>query len=600
MKGFIDMINSNGYNDREAKRQELFALYGKYRGLRALLLTRVSTGSQSHEAQERVIREFLIDLLNLQLDEERHVIHDTYTGLEYRYRGALDEILRMAERREFDVLCLDVLDRGLGRKGVSREIFRGQLRELGIHVLTTEPNDHSDDDSLEGQLMRLLRGYKAEEEVNDFVRRVQNAKRNKALGNPAKGIPPKVIGNGARDYGYKYVRDAKGKIEAVDLNYDVIWVDSKGVEWTEVRVLIFMFRCAKRRIPLRQIAKRLNDVGIPAPSISIGKKYKSRGVQAEKPLWQTGAISRMLRNTTYSGRKIVNGEHAVKIPGKKSPIRVKTPPEEQIIVPVPAIVSAEVQEEILKSLQSNRGYSMRNNQQKVPALLRCGLAICGNCGRKAESRRMSWKTKRGKNERIYYRCPCENTFHKCPGCHINALKVDNAAWEEALKIIHNPSKVDKALAARRSKDPTAGRRKQVSQELAKNKAEQKNIRADLVRMSGEGKLDLETEEAYLSKLKDLKRIEQQYISELMDDEKVHRDWEVKQKKLERLHKKCAIMREKLKNPAYEPDYKEKRDIIEFLGITAIIWEEGHIDSRTGKPQRFKIQTWFDEIELHLS
>lgn len=186
--------NDLPYSDshyRGARRQELLTLYGKYRGLRALLLTRVSTGSQSHDAQERVIREMLIELLDLQLDEERCVIHSTYTGLEYRYHEALDEILRMAERQEFDVLCLDVLDRGLGRKGVSREIFRGQLRELGIHILTTEPSDHSDDDSLEGQLMRLLKGYKAEEEVNDFVRRSKNAIRHKALGDPEKNIPRK-------------------------------------------------------------------------------------------------------------------------------------------------------------------------------------------------------------------------------------------------------------------------------------------------------------------------------------------------------------------------------------------------------------------------
>src|SRR2546421_1306570 len=131
-----------------------------YRGLRALLLTRVSTAEQekkySHAAQERQVREKLIKPLGLKLDEKRHVIHDTYTGLEYRYREALDTILTMAERGEFDVLCMDVLDRGLGRKALSREIFRMQLRELGIRILTTEPSDHADDDSLEGLIMRFM------------------------------------------------------------------------------------------------------------------------------------------------------------------------------------------------------------------------------------------------------------------------------------------------------------------------------------------------------------------------------------------------------------------------------------------------------------
>src|SRR5260370_14505814 len=109
-------------NYREARRQELLTLYGKYRGLRALLLTRVSTGSQSHDAQERVIREMLIELLDLQLDEERCVIRSTYTGLEYSYHEALDEILRMPERQRFDVLWLDELDRRLDRKRLSHEI----------------------------------------------------------------------------------------------------------------------------------------------------------------------------------------------------------------------------------------------------------------------------------------------------------------------------------------------------------------------------------------------------------------------------------------------------------------------------------------------
>ena len=432
--------------------RELLRLYGKYRGLRAFLLTRVSTESQSHDAQERVIRENLIALLDLQLDEEQHVKHDTYTGLEYRYREALDDILRMAERREFDVLCLDVLDRGLGRKGVSREVFRGQLRELGIHILTTEPNDHSDDDSLGGQLMRLRRGYKAEEEVNDFVRRVKNAKRDEALGNPTKGIPPKVIGNGGRCYGYKYVRDAKGRIETLELNYDVVWKDSKGVEWTEVRVVVFIFRCAKRRIPLRQICQRLNDIGIPAPYISMGRKYTSKGVQAEKLLWQSTTINKWLRNTTYSGRYVVNKYRTVKEPGKQSSRDIKTSPEEWIIIPVPALVSVELQEEAIKNLQINQRFSMRNNQQEEPVLLRGGLAKCGNCGRTA-------RPVPNGGGGMDYRCSSMTSSHKCRGCNIRAFSVDTAAWEVAREIIHNPSQVDEAFEKQKTKDPTAQQKK---------------------------------------------------------------------------------------------------------------------------------------------
>ena len=84
-----------------------------------------------------------------------------------------------------------------------------------------------------------------------------------------------------------------------------------------------------------------------------------------------------------------------------------------------------------------------------------------------------------------------------------------------------------------------------------------------------------------------------YKSEQLDDDKIHREWEQAQRELERLHKKCAVMREKLKNPNYVSTDKDKRDMIEFFEITALLWEEGH------KP-RFKIQAKFGNIALPYS
>jgi site-specific DNA recombinase len=585
--------NERNDNYSEQHKAKLLELYGKYRGLRAFLLTRVSSGSQSHEAQERVIRDLLIELIGLRLDEEQHIVHSTYTGLEYRYHQALDDVLRMAERHEFDVLCIDVLDRGLGRKGVAREIFRGQLREFGVHILSTEPDDHSDDDSLEGTYMRLMQGYKAEKEVSDFVRRTRNAKRDKALGNPAKGIPPKVVGNGERPYGYKYVRDAKGKIETLELNYDVVWEDSKGVKWTEVRVMVFIFQCAKRRIPIRQIAKRLNDIGIPAPFISLGKKYTSSGVQAEKLLWQLSTISKMLRNTTYSGRHVVNKYRTEKVPGKKSRRHIKNPPEEWIIVPVPALVSIELQEEVMKNLQLNQRFAPRNNKQEEPGLLRSGLARCGHCGRTASPRTDG-------QGHIYYQCLTVSSLHKCRGCTIPAFSVDEAAWEVVVNIISNPAQVDKAWEKQKSKDPTAKRREEIDRQLAENRARQRNLRANHMKESEEREFDRKTLEDYNLRMRQLRHEEQQLESERIDDEKMKREWEAVQQKLESLHKKCAVMREKLKNPKYVPNYKDKRDMIEFLGITAILWESGHINPETSKLERIRIQARFTNIVMPFS
>jgi hypothetical protein len=440
--------------------------------------------------------------------------------------------------------------------------------------------------------MRLLKGYKAEEEVNDFVRRSKNAIRHKALGDPEKNVPPKVIGNGIRTYGYKFVCDSKGKRESLELNHDVIWVDSKRVEWTEVRVVAFIFRCAKRRIGLRQICKRLNQIGVPAPSTNIGRRYKSKGIQAEKVLWQKAVVSKMLRNPTYIGKMVVNGHHTFKVPGKKSPQRIETPPEEHIIVPVPAIVSEETQEEIMKNLQRNRQFSTRNNKQDELTLLRAGFAKCGNCGRNLSTRVLR-RGPEGRYIYVYYRCSSHmnNASNKCIGCSaMSAKTIDDAAWQKAVEIIRDPSIVDAEVANRRTADPTASRRKQINKELASIKSERENLQSDLLRLIRERKLDRNTEGVLTNRLKELEQLEYKYNSELLDDSKVHQQWEAAQRKLEKIHQKCAVMREKLSDPTYEPGYKEKREMIEFFGIFATVWESGH------KP-RFKIGLKLPDIEL---
>src|SRR6266446_3593189 len=227
-----------------------------YRGKRALLLTRVSTPIQaknySHTAQERQVREKLIEPLGLQLDP-KHIINDTYTGVEYRYRKALDNILAMAERHEFDVLVMDVLDRGLGRKALAREVYRMQLREFGIRVLTTDPDDHADDDSTWGEIIRYLKGKSAEDELNNIRRRTMDGKYERVKEGKLLGAPTAL-------YGYAYPVITVNFREVIDrtcyaLNKAVICVDQDGVEWTEVKVVMFLFTSFLEGRTIRGLAK---------------------------------------------------------------------------------------------------------------------------------------------------------------------------------------------------------------------------------------------------------------------------------------------------------------------------------------------------------
>jgi DNA invertase Pin-like site-specific DNA recombinase len=172
----------------------------KYYGMRAWLMTRVSTLKQEegygHPSQEQEIREKLVEPPGLDVTR---TLRDTYTGLDFEERKVLDEILQGAKHKEFDILILDVLDR-LGRKGLERELWRMRLRATGARILTTDPNDHADDDSFTGELIRMINGHGSEKELQDIMRRTMNGKRAKAEGRDKDGNigEKKVVGLGPR------------------------------------------------------------------------------------------------------------------------------------------------------------------------------------------------------------------------------------------------------------------------------------------------------------------------------------------------------------------------------------------------------------------
>lgn len=554
-----------------------------YRGKRALLLTRVSTPKQidmyGHAWQERQIRKLLIEPLGLLLDEERHIIRDTYSGLEYRYREALDTILTMAERHEFDVLCMDVLDRGLGRKALAREIFRMQLLELGIRILTTEPSDHADDDSLEGLSMRFMRGYKAEEEINDLVRRTMGGKRAKAEGRERDGAigQPKIVGNGSRLYGYKWVLNENGKPIGLELNYDVILMDENGEEWTEVRVVRFIFESAAADISIRKIAEMLNDKGIPPPTVTKGIKVRKR---TGSPVWQPTVISKILKHSAYWGEyrqfRTLTGEKKL---GQKMKPRLPAPEENQVIIPVPAIVSKELAETANKLLPLRQRKASRNNRNPNETLLRAGLVKCGECrGNMTVLRHL-----REKSDYLRYNCGKHSgLIGRCVGCNIPARMVDEAAWQRAVTIIRDPSEADEKIKKLTTSNPMVKRREQTRNNLAEIRRKQANLRQELSELAQEGRLDRGTREFLTGQLALLANQEEEAKKQLEDERAFQQKYNQLQERIAEFHQRCREWREKLGDPEFTPTYQFMRDACEFFGITAIVYKFGH-------DPRFEIQ-----------
>ncbi len=568
-----------------------------YQGLRALMLLRVSTPGQEDRyglpSQEKEIREKLLVPLGLQLDEEHHIIRDTYTGLEFKERPVLIRILEMARRHEIDVVVMDVLDR-LGRRGLERELYRMQLREYGVRILTTDPNDHADDDSLIGEMIRLIKGYQAEEELNNIRRRCMHGKRVKAEGDSAKGIPPRIVGGGHRMYGYNYVLDGKGKRIGFSLNHAVVRVEPDGTEWTEVKVIVFIFESAAAGTTFWQIAKTLNEKGIPTPYASKSITAKNTG---KHPVWQPSAISRLIWNTGYFGEaRFFKKEVLKRVPGKKHAPRRKTAPSEQVVVPIPAIVTKELAEAAQRNAMRNRRQAPRNNSNPQEFLLRAGLARCGYCGGSMSAIRHLYTNQTTGERKHYalYTCVKQTTLlEQCKGCSILTTTLDEAAWEKALEIIRNPALVDEQVNARRTPDPTADNRKRINAKLAENRRMQQNLEENLATLLKKSKLTKNSAEFLTGQLQELARQELDYLNALAKEEDDYLIWQQVQEQLDALHRHCAEMRENLDNPEYTLTYERKRELLEFFGITVIAWRPDH-------EPRYEVVCDPPTIVLHLS
>jgi len=557
MKGLVITMDSQNQN---------------YRNMRALMLLRVSTPKQEEgygwPSQEKECREKLIEPLGLKLVD---TIRDTYSGLEFRERPVLDQILEKAKRNEFDIVVMDVLDR-LGRKGLEREIWRMQLRATGVKMLTTKLDEHADDDSSWGELIRIFKGIQSEDELNNIKRRTTNGKRAKAEGRQQDGTigTQKIVGNGPRLYGYKYIYDENGKRAGYTPNYDVLLIEESGEEWTEVKVVIFIFESAATGVSNRQIANILNARNIPTASEVRGTKIRRNG----PPLWQPSVINKTLHNSAYWGKfRQFRYNMGEKLPGRKKKQVLDTPEEKQIIIEIPALISVELAEVIQRKLKQNKEDANRNNRKPRMTLLRSGLAKCGLCGGNMSASRKTVLHVDGTTKDCFgYICNRRyGLVGRCAGCWLQATLVDNASWEKTLDIIRDPSEVDKKLDVLRSQDPTSDRRKNINKKLKEIRDEQDALQDYLSERIRKRKLDEKTEESLTGQLHHLAEQEKILINILSENEDIHEKWKKVQKKLDDLHEKCAEMREKMSDHNYESSYDEKRDLLKFFGINAIIY-----------------------------
>ncbi|HEY0755709.1 MAG TPA: recombinase family protein [Ktedonobacteraceae bacterium] len=449
-----------------------------------------------------------------------------------------------------------------------------QLRDFGIHILTTEASDRSDDDSFEGQATRLRKGLKAEEEVIDMVSRSRNGRRQKALGDPDEKILPQVVGNGTRRYGYKFIRNNKGTVIGYELNYDIIHKELNGTEWTEVKVVRFIFESVANGVSLRKLTEILNEKGIPTPYTSKGLRMKN---MTENPRWQHRGLSGIIKDTTYYGELHYGKTKNAEAPGRKRSLRQKTSPEEQIIVPVPAIVTRELWEKANRQVPINKTIATRNNKYSKDCLLRGGFVRCAYCGYALTPRPKPYIRASGELWANFY-YECRRIIYlkdgKCPGCLISVDHLDNAVIEYVKKLLQDPSKVDKEIKRLLAKNQINKRQQQKIEKLKQILNEQETLRANLSREMKKKDLSEKTVALLGRDLADLEQQEQEARKDLTTQQQAQQKRNDLALRLTEFHKQCQEWRKELDIPELIPHLNRfYQEAVIFFGITVKVWRK---------------------------
>ena len=293
-------------------------------------------------------------------------------------RDAIQEILKMAARKEFDILVIYMSDR-LGRIADETPLIVQLLNKHGVKIMSYVDGEIKSDTHVD-KLITYIKYWQAEGESLKTSIRVGDAITDKVKRGEWRG------GNFA--YGYRGVY--KGT-----LNFKGKPIMDVEIIPEQAEVVKEIFRLAREEnYGLRRIAEYLNDRKIPT----------QKGGQ-----WMSSTVKQILNNRIYKGEYVLYGQ--------KSDPKAISPIMENMII-IPREEWDETQEAMEKRATRTKGIINTTHGK----LLLSGLAFCGTCGRKMITQGQKSKYTKKNGEFTYhkhYKYMCSSfaypTTEKCAG-----------------------------------------------------------------------------------------------------------------------------------------------------------------------------------------
>jgi len=413
----------------------------------AAIYARVSSDQQAQqetiESQVAALRE-CVDSDGLTLDDELCFLDDGVSGSTLM-RPALERLRDMAYVGSFQKLYVHSPDR-LARRYAYQVLLVDELSKHGVEIVFL---NRAIGVSPEDDLLLQMQGMFAEYERAKIMERSRRGKRH------AAGRGSVSVLSGA-PYGYRYITKREGGGEAsYEIHDEQAAVVKQVFEWV-----------GRDRISIGEARRRLKAKEIPT---ATGKSW-----------WDRTTIWEMLKNPAYKGSaafgKTCRGPRRPqlrtqrgdpKIPRRTGSI-YDTDPSQQILIPVPAIVSEELFAAVHEQLTENR--SRGRERKRGARYLLQGLLECECCGYAYYGKKVSRPSAKGKVPYAYYRCIGTDAYRfggqrVCENKQVRTDKLDQAVWNDVCQLLRNPKLVrkeyERRLAAPESSDGEQSLRKRI-------------------------------------------------------------------------------------------------------------------------------------------
>jgi site-specific DNA recombinase len=290
-----------------------------------------------------------------------------------------------------DVVAIDVTDR-LTRSMRDLLDLQEQFKNVGVKVFAVSEGSYElTNQTSIYKLISIIRGWAAEDELQTISRRLVDGGLKRLRNGEPGGR------GGQTPYGYRVCKEPMP-----DGHDATLW----QIEPAQAAAVRLIFDSYLEGNSTGDIASELNRRNVPTPT---GKA------------WWPGRISKILRNTTYSGRRVYH--HG----------------GEEIVIPVPVIVDRGEFDEAQRLLDANEGRRPTVNEYLLRQLITCDA--CGGLFYGSSANR-------GRNR--YYRCSNKTNRFKqdgtrCDARNLPADPIEGYIWDRAAAYIRRPQLIREHL-----------------------------------------------------------------------------------------------------------------------------------------------------------